>query len=278
MENTNFLARLFTDAREIVESAETPFSKLAIFILPVLSPLVPAFMTGLHMYKLLGDLFTFTYATQVSGGMAITIALVLEMLGYVGAITFIKSLFTWIKKKEDAYIMPFALNGLAYIFYLVAMWMINFQLGKYFGTPEIINNIFGLLSFITVPTGLLAANHLNEASEKEDEEKIRQEKREDKLKAKALKAGVNIFQPQTPATVLQADIPQVKEAKTKHGSDYKDKVWALLDEEWNAKKVVLSPSQITERLNKKYRTELVNGNVKGFWSRTTKDWRVSRGI
>lgn len=187
----HWLARTFIKQREIIEAAETPFAKLAVFVLPIISPAVPAFMTGLHLYKLFLEMFTFQYANEVSIVMSSTIALVLELLGYVGAISFIKSLFLWIKTRKEEYLVPFALNGVAYGFYLVAMFLINVQLGKYFGTSQIINNIVALLSFITVPTSLLAANHLNQVEDSELEERRHQEKREDDLKKRMIKKGIN---------------------------------------------------------------------------------------
>lgn len=187
----NGLAGFFNKLREIIEAAETPFAKLAVFILPILSPLVPASFTGLHIYKLLLELFTFSnsqfYASFLSG----IVALVLEMIGYVGAISFVHSVFKWIRSQEDGYILPATLDGLAYTFYLVAMFLINYQLGKYFQTPTIVNNIVGLLSFITVPTSLLAANHLSQKEEKEDEYALRQENRIDRLERYKIKHGAN---------------------------------------------------------------------------------------
>lgn len=190
MQNNNWLANLFIKQREIIESAETPFAKLAVFVLPIIAPMVPAAMTGLHLYKLFLEMFTFKDAHNLSFFLSGTISLVLELLGYVGAISFIKSLFNWVKTRRDEYLVPFALNGTAYLFYLIAMWLINVQLGKYFGTSAIVNNIVGLLSFITVPTSLLAANHLNEVSEEETSEKIRQEQRQDKMEKYRIKHGV----------------------------------------------------------------------------------------
>src|SRR5574338_673052 len=169
--NSNFIARFFNWNREVIEAAETPFAKLAIFVLPVIAPLVPAFMTSLHMYKLLKDLFKFGYAWDIPLIMSVITGLVLELLGYVGAITFIRSLFQYVQHRHDEELLPVILNGAAYLFYVVAMWLINVQLGKYFGTPNIINSIFGLLSFITVPTGLLAANHLSQRADEEHAEK-----------------------------------------------------------------------------------------------------------
>lgn len=200
---THWLARFFIKQREIIESAETPFAKLAVFVLPIMSPLVPAFMSGLHLYKLFLELFTFSRANEVSIFMASIISLVLELLGYVGAVSFIKSLFDWIKNKKDEYIVPFALNGVAYLFYLLAMFLINVQLGKYFETSSIINNIVALLSFITVPTSLLAANHLNQVENSEFEEKRYQEKREDKIKKKLIDKGIN------PLTLYNVDSPGI---------------------------------------------------------------------
>lgn len=40
---TSWLAIQFNKQREIIEAAETPFAKLAMFILPVLSPPRPRF-------------------------------------------------------------------------------------------------------------------------------------------------------------------------------------------------------------------------------------------
>src|SRR5574341_1705305 len=89
MENTIWLAHFLNKQREIIEAAETPFAKLAIFILPILAPLVPAFLTGLHIFKLLQEIFTFQNANSVTWTLSIIVSVVLEMLGYVGAISFI---------------------------------------------------------------------------------------------------------------------------------------------------------------------------------------------
>lgn len=212
MEN-NWLADLFIKQREIIEAAETPFAKLAVFVLPILAPSVPAVMTGLHLYKLFLEMFDFSQAETLSFILSATISLVLELLGYVGAISFIKSLFNWIKTRREEYLVPFALNGIAYLFYLISMWLINVQLGRYFGTSDIVNNIVGLLSFITVPTSLLAANHLNEVSEEEQEEKIRQEQRQDKMEKYRIKHGV-------PAT-SRSNMEVPKDFQNSYGSNSK---------------------------------------------------------
>lgn len=183
------LAKFFDRQREIIEAAETPFAKLAIFILPILSPIVPASLTGLHLYKLFLEIFTFKYADQISATLAVIVALVLEMLGYVGAISFIQAVFRFVKTWNRLYLLPAMLNGIAYCFYLVLMFLVNYMLGSYFRTPDIINTIVGLLSFVTVPTGLLAANHLSQKEIKEDEKEIRKENRDERLEKARIRAG-----------------------------------------------------------------------------------------
>jgi len=205
------LAGFFNGVREVIESAETPFAKLAIFILPILSPLVPASMTGLHLYKLFLEMFTFTRADIFAGVVATIAATVLEILGYVGAISFVQSLFKWVKTREDRYMIPTTLNFLAYLFYLICMYYINVQLGRYFGVSDIVNTIVGWLSFITVPTSLLAANHLNQREESDEEYVLRQEERQDKIELARIRANAKAQlqerQPHTPPAPPVAEQP-----------------------------------------------------------------------
>lgn len=246
---SNWLAELFIKQREIIEAAETPFAKLAVFVLPIIAPMVPAVMTGIHLYKLFLEMFTFKQANYLSFALSATISLVLELLGYVGAISFIKSLFNWIKERRDEYLVPFALNGVAYAFYLLAMFLINVQLGRYFGTSTIINNIVGLLSFITVPTSLLAANHLNEVSDEEKREKIRQEAREDKLERYRIKHGV----PNTSRSVSEVSKQFRKSfrttSKTGRPSIHQERVFAYLEEGLQSSGEIPSFSELVKELN-----------------------------
>ena len=188
IDTTHWLAQKFITQREIIEAAETPFSKLAMFVLPIISPLVPATMTGMHLFQIFLDVFTFQGAEYLSGVLALIAGIVLELLGYVGAITFIKSTFNYFSTQKTEYLIPMLLNGLSYGFYLVILFMINYQLGKYLGVSPVLNNIVATLSFITVPTSLLAGSHLSEKSwaekqDKEDEklERLRKEDREVEL-------------------------------------------------------------------------------------------------
>src|SRR5688572_13198867 len=167
MTNKNIIAGLFTWVREVIESAETPFVLLALVVLPVLAPLVPATVTGIRLHN---ELDFHPIIATIS-------AVVLELLGYVGAIAFIKSIY---RLRRKGSFLSVIMNGVAYGFYVVAMYWINVKLGFLAGESSIVNEVFAILSFLTVPTGLLAAEHVNERFQQEEEEKKRKEEEERK--------------------------------------------------------------------------------------------------
>lgn len=240
---TNKLAEFFNKQRDLIEAAETPFAKLAVFILPILSPMVPATLTGMHLYQLFLELFTFDGAKAFAIIASVIPAVVLELLGYVGAISFIQALFKWIESRgyddADKFLVPAILNFLAYIFYLAAMWLINVSLGRYFQTPEIVNSIVGLLSFITVPTSLLAANHLAMKEHDAKEETVRKDKNTFKLQKEMLKHGIN---------PLEQKVTQYQSATTATVGTPKKGDWRLLTrQERHEVKHVLSPKEIMQK-------------------------------
>lgn len=263
-----WLADFFNRQREIVEAAETPFAKLAVFVLPVMSPLVPAFMTGMHLYKLLLEMFNFNGSDWIAFIMSSISAVVLELLGYVGAITFISSVFRFIRFKDAGLLVRVVTNGGAYLFYILAMWLINLQLGKYFQFPIIVNNVFGLLSFITVATGLLAADHLSQRAEeekeladKEDAKKLRAEEREDRLKRFAIQHGVNPWG--------TADGKPTTNAKP---SQFREQMLEALDSAYKGNKIILRGVELANMFG------LDTKKSKGYISELRAEWAKAHGI
>jgi len=241
IKSTSRLALFFDRQREIIEAAETPFSKLAIFILPILAPIVPASLTGLHLYQLFLEIFNFSQAPYISGTLSVLVSLVLEMLGYVGAISFIQAIFRLVKTRNSLYALPFLLNGLSYTFYLILMFLVNYMLGKHFNTPDIINTIVGLLSFMTVPTGLLAANYLSQKELKEDDLILRKEKREERLEKLRIRAGKVSPQLSESSTTYQKDVEKVSESSTK--------VSGNLPKDWRKLRPLLSEEDLNSLAN-----------------------------
>lgn len=263
MKGSNWLAIFFDWNREVIEAAETPFAKLAVFVLPILAPIVPAFMTALHVFKFVHILFDFgQYTDRVALTMAVIVGIVLELLGYVGAISFIQHIFRWVKTRKDEYLLPAALSGAAYACYIVFMYFLNVKLAQYFGGAVIINQVVGILSFFTVPAGLLAANHLTQRADQEEGEKLRQEAREDKKYKQALKAGIN------PNQINGA----TRGKKEKHASDFKEQIPAMLQEHFDKTGKVLELTEITARLR------LDHAKNKGFVSTARSQWMEKNAI
>lgn len=229
------LAAFFDRQREIIEAAETPFAKLAIFILPILAPIVPASLTGLHLYKLFSDVFKFS--PNWSSALSVIIAIVLEMLGYVGAISFIQAVFRLVKTHNALYILPSVLNGLAYLFYLALMFLVNYKLGEFFKTPQIINTIVGLLSFVTVPTGLLAANYLSQKEMKFEEKEERLERKDERLKKYEIKHGRKVSES---SVTYRKDVDEVSESS---------KVSENLPKDWRKLRPSLSVQEVSALAN-----------------------------
>lgn len=242
-ENEHWLASIFIKQREIIEAAETPFSKLAVFILPILAPTVPATLTGMHLFKLFLDIFTFSYADNFAAVLSITTALVLELLGYVGAMSLIRNLYLWIKTREDTYLVPTVLNGTSYIFYIIAMFSINISLGNYFQTPEIVTNVVGILSFITVPAALLAANHLNEVYDEETRERTRKDESNQKMDMAKLKENTKIEKYKLKYGATSVRTPDVEDKTEK--MDWR-KFSAKLTPEAKLELANLTPDQMRE--------------------------------
>lgn len=205
---SNFLASIFNWSSEVVESAESPFARLAAFLLPILAPITPAFLTSIRLYKLF---LTILLETKLPDWVAligaIITALVLEILGYVGTIAMVRFIYKWIKTKTDEYLVPTAMTGIAYAFYLGIMYLVNVQLNT---TNPNTTAIFGLLGFLTIPAGLIFATNLVSSEENKNDYILRQEKREDRIKGKALKAGINIFEQQARLVETNSPSPSTK--------------------------------------------------------------------
>lgn len=243
MRNHNFLASFFQGFREIVESAETPFAKLAIVILPIIAPLVPALLTGLRMQILLLNLIGDKLDKSIASYGAFIISVVLELLGYVGAVMFVRSIYNLIKNKTLEYYLPVFLTGIAYVFYLADMYSINVQLNS--ETPNTVF-IFGLLSFMTVPTGLLAATSITERQEKEQEYETRQEQRQDKMERFRIKHG-------TSRSTSESNMEVPKQFRNNNGtmgrpSIHQERVFSFMEQYYQSTKNVATFTEVMTNL------------------------------
>lgn len=231
-------AEKFNEWRNTIEAAETPFAKFAILILTPLAALIPSVLTSMHMYKLFLQMFEFNGGKYLAAALSFVIGVVLELLGYVGALQLIKAVYDVIRKGRDEYLVPVVLNLLVYVFYLFGIYQINVALARYFEIPEIFSRIIGLLAFITVPTGILAANHLSLKENKEEEIEERNFISDQKLKAKAIRKGINIFA-EGQTTTYPSEVKSVSKQK----SDWRQ----LTPQEQHEAKHVLTPKELLEK-------------------------------
>lgn len=201
--NTTWLANAFMWGDEVVDSAQSPAVKLGSTLLPIFAPLVPAFVTALHLHKmyleLVGAGFSVQAGNRIALAGAVITALVLELLGWVGTIAFVKNLFKWVKTKEDEYIIPTVLSLLGYIGYVGDMVMANSARTS----PD---NVFLLLALLSVPAGFLFAVLFVTGDEDRKEDALRVEQREERLEKYRIKHGAQNRR-------FASDAPQLKVSK-----------------------------------------------------------------
>ncbi len=266
---TEMIGDIFQALADLIDNASNPIYNLIAVTIPFFAPIVIANIVASALVR--GQIVDATEAKYL--------AFVLEGIGIVGLAGLVLAIDAWIKSKNpktEAMIWLLSVIDVVYFLFLVSVVVLLDA-----GNP----NVTGLQTFTRaliclVPlmaSGVFGYHRMQNKDkiEKRDAKQeayvMRQEEREDRLKSKAMKHGFNPF---SPTTTMNSDTPQVK---VKHASDYKDSVLELLDEEFAKSGTVLTPATITERINKKHRVNLEHSKVKGFWTRTTQEWRVSRG-
>src|SRR3990167_7635868 len=103
---SDFLAKMFRWSDEVIDAAQSPAVRLASSLLPILAPLIPAFITAIKLHAMYVDLIAGRFPDWVATFGALVTAIVLEFLGWVGTIAFVRNLFKWVKTKEDEYLIP----------------------------------------------------------------------------------------------------------------------------------------------------------------------------
>ena len=274
-ENQNFLAKIFEWLTELFEGSSKPMFTFISVAVPLLSPYVMAKMTSISLVK-------YGY---MDASLATIVVLVLEGIGIVGLSALVIALVSWIKSKNPKTRSLIWLLGTIDVLYFLTIVSINVVLDASNGAGLVRITINTLLCLLPVLSGGIFGHYritLEDKEEKIDmkqieekrhqekmdlEERKRKDKIDFKLKSKGLEAGINIFQSQTVLSQVE-ETPTLTPVfeKIKYASDYKDKVLQMLEETWNSEHRIIPPSELTERVNKRYKTNFINSNVKGFWS------------
>lgn len=256
---TNWLANIFIWIHEVISEADKPISLVVMVVLPFISPLLPALITADSLQKFMEFNPSWTWIAVLS----------FEMIGYLGMIFLVGAMMRLAKNTDDKKVQALTWNRNfyigAYAIYLATLLTSNVIL-------EIVNGvslahvavIFFLTIGLSVSAGILNGSRIQDRNERDDTYVVRQEQREDRMKTRALKAGINIYQQTVPTTVL----PHRKE---KHAGDYRDYVFELLDQNGE-----LPLTEITAAVNKNKRVEFVHADVKGTWYKYVQIWKRSR--
>jgi hypothetical protein len=190
--NSNFVARFFDWNREVVESAETPIMKFVVMLLPVVTPFVPAMIVGIRLYSIYFDeigarLLQYAGPTVVVWAAvfaAFITSLAVELLGWVGAIAFIRNVYHFMKNDRDGVLLSVGLTGIAYAFYVACIFLVNSQLSQDVPNKA---SVLGLLIFLSIPAGLIYADGMAEKLSDEKDKELRKESREERLERLRIK-------------------------------------------------------------------------------------------
>ena len=232
-----FIFQLFADALNGAERAIIDF--ISAFV-PYAVPIIPAYLTFYHTR----DMMDFPV------WVAWTAAFVVEALGLASVTTVVRFYLHNKRYKSEQNKAPFWIAFGVYVAYIVIVIVVNVILEIVSDTRGgwIITAI-GLFSLLSFPSGVLIS--------------IRTQYRE-MLDAKKSNSGNN----QPPLIKNAVSKPE----KTKHASDFKNKVPVMLENEYTKSGKVLTPKEITSAL------KLDHDKNKGYISTMRSKWMQEKGI
>ena len=173
MKNRNFLSEIFVYIRDVIDSANLPLVVLILVVLPLIVPIVPASVTGMNLF----------YVMQFPLWMSVISGITIELLGFSSAILALRSITELVNGKNSLkglWVQMFVDVG-AWLFYLIAVVMINVVMDNQIGKPNWYVIVIGFLCLLSVPSSMLAATRINTRETNEQNERLRQEQREDKM-------------------------------------------------------------------------------------------------
>jgi hypothetical protein len=272
LKHTNKLADFFNWWGEVFEKFNPAAFRFLAALLPYLTPVPVAWVSQYNATKFLN------LPPQVS----FIFVFGLEGIGLWFTSLFVDSVVEAIRSKNWRAWLNVLMFAVAVTVYVTILVNINVIIEQSSGqTNPAYSRVITLLCFLPLITGIgngyyklkleqKTSTELAQERELEQQDKIRREGNDLKLKKAALKHGFNPFS-SPPVVTLNQDVPQVKTEQERKASDYKEKIWKLLDEQY-AKGRVLKVVEITEHFHLPY------DKAKGFVSTQRTLWAGSRGV
>lgn len=232
--NTNWLANFFYWVYEVLKAADEPIFLVIAVLLPFVAPLLPALITSDNLQKFMG----FPPSWQWIG------VITFEFIGILGAIAMVRAAMALSQNTDEKKTSALQWNRSfflgVYLIYLFSLIVSNLVVEIANNTPVwrvLVTACFTI--GVSIAAAMLNASRIYEREESKERYSLRQERREDRLKAKALEAGINIFSAQEQSRQFGADTSQAKPQK----SD-----WRLLtDQEKHEVRNVLTVEEIMQK-------------------------------
>lgn len=263
MKGTNILARLLDWLSEVFDVASPSLYKMLSTLVPYLAPVPVALLTAGSSIKYLG----------MSGWGAGIFVFVLDGLGILATVTLVSVVVDFIRSRNWKTLFMVLLFVAANIFYIQIVVSLNVRLAEALGNADPIKaKVLTLISWLPILAGVMNGYFVLTSRQKTETEKaqerqaeidaqIRHEKLDHRLKMRAVDKGFNPF---TPVAINQ-DIPQVKDTREKHASDYKDKAVQFILDYHKKNGKLPAPKHLTERFN------LEHSKNKGYFSTLIRD-------
>jgi hypothetical protein len=233
----NFLKNVFDWIREALEAADVPFVLMLLVILPFVVPFTPAWVTGMNLYTIM----KFPDYVAYMGGATI------ELLGFAGAILFVRSIMDYIQKKDPDEIIRIWLTGISYVFYLVSVIVINIILDIKAGKDWSYIWVIAALCLLSVPSGLLSASRIVKREDDSRGEKRHQENRSDRMSRWLIKHGMTPREYSSDTKLVQH--------KKQYASDYKKQVITQLEKHYSKTNQIMGASELCKILKLEAKTQ-----------------------
>lgn len=269
MKGTNILASFADWVGEVFERLNPAMFRMVSTTAPYLTPLPVAWLTAHSAATFLG--FTPAIAT--------VFVIILEALGLWSTTELVDSFVEAVRSKNLKSWGVVVFLFLVVFAYLQIVVNLNVNIEKAVGdVSPIKSKIITLICYLPFIGGSLngyrkvkmeTKTQMQLAKEHQEalDAQIRQENIDMKLKKAAIKQGINIFAPQVPMQTLAVDTKQeqVKEAKPKHASDYREKAIEFIEKFYENNHSRPTPKHLTERFG------LEHANNKGYMSSLIKE-------
>ncbi len=287
MRNKNWLADLFNTLGEIFEKFNPAAFRFLAAVLPYLTPLPVAAISQANATKFLN------LNPTISGVLVFG----LEGIGLWFTSLFVDAVVEAIRSKNGKAWLNVLMFAVAVTVYVVILININVIIEQSSGNVDpAYSRVITLLCFLPLITGIgngyyklkleqKTNTELAQERQIEQQNRVMEDNHRLKVEKALIKAGINPLA--QPVVTLNQDVPVVKEEqRERKASEYKDKIWELLNDVYDNGKTmrfskgtvklpvgsILKVAQIVEHFGLNY------DKAKGFVSTQRTLWAQSRGL